>query len=259
MRELSSLIYDIPNNAVKVYYIEDRGLIMSEKTEENMVENYYGNVYDKSLEIVENNKKALEKLHEKKIQKGVRDQKAFLYILSFLKNSNIKNRDNSDYVLSFTEDLLFDGDVDLSDEEMQFLLCFMDVYSTTSSSSSTMDTNLSTLIRRSKLFTRIKGDKRVNTVNNIINVMSIILVKVKDTLSPIKNFAKKIVDNFEDRFKYFKSSIINKFYDRVYSLEETIISNKVLNKNLGMIDPEYFDEKFNFIFSEYLQKLTVNS
>jgi len=218
------------------------------------IKDYYGDVFENNDKILNVNEKTLSRVTEKKVQKRLKDHKTFLGILEIFRISNRNTKDYSDFIIGVTENLLLDGDVEFTDEELKLFLCLLDVYSTTSSGSNTMESHVSTLKYSSKIFgSRQKGDERLNIANKILDAMLSVIHDIKNTLQPIKKFAKKVIDNFNERIKMINDSLIANFYGNMYRLERNIMSTKAFNEQLRIIEPENFDKKFNDAFNEYLK------
>jgi len=230
----------------------------SNQTEIELKE-YYDEIFENNSKILATNEKTLNRIKERDIQKKIKDHKNFKIVLEVFLNSNRKTKDYSDFIVGFTEDTLLNGAVKLTDKELQFLLCILDVYSTTSSCSNTMESHVSTLKRSANLFgSRDKGDVRVSIANKVIKSMLDVINHIKNTIKPIGAFAQRVLKNFEERIDLFKDSIIALFYGNMYKLEKCISSTKVLNDQIRLIEPENFDEKFNEAFDKYL-KMNISS
>ena len=221
--------------------------------ETGLLKEYYENVHEKNEKILDSNDKTLYKLKKDRFQKTMKDHKRFLIALSLFKNSNKDTKDNSDILLSITEEVLLDETIELSDMELEYILSFMDIYSATRSSSSSMESNIFSIQKRAHTFTRIKGEERLKIANSIINVMREIIKTVKDTLSPIKEFTKEILDDFENRLKYYSEEIINTFHKNISNLERTILTTRLFTKEIRIAETENFNEVFNKVFFDYIK------
>jgi len=219
----------------------------------DFLKEYYKNVHEKNEKILDSNDKTLWKMEKDRLQKTMKDHKSFLIALSLFKNSNKDTKDNSDIIIGITEELLLDETVELSDMELEYILCFMDIYSATKSSSSSMESNIFSIQKRANIFTRMRGEERLSISNQIISVMRGIIKTVKDTLSPIGEFTKKILDDFENRIKHYSEKIINVFHENISNLERTILTTRLFNKEIRIAETENFNEVFNTVFFDYIK------
>ena len=80
-----------------------------------------------------------------------------------------------------------------------------------------------------------------------------IIKTVKDTLSPIKEFTKEILDDFENRLKYYSEEIINTFHKNISNLERTILTTRLFTKEIRIAETENFNEVFNKVFFDYIK------